>query len=140
MLVLVLRLILRDKSGKQHCLSFIGSKLGVEIFLKKRDYQERMRWNRGLRHLCILCLVVSKKLYEKFFCFLIAFLVIKSILKAQFSFIPWLLNFSDLPSWLKFEENIHTKAIVKLSREEHPLIGGKVPTFYSLRWAHLSLA
>ena len=31
-----LRLILKDKGGKQHCLPFVGSNLGVEIFLKKR--------------------------------------------------------------------------------------------------------
>ena len=31
-----LRLILKDKDGKQHCLPFVGSNLGVEIFLKKR--------------------------------------------------------------------------------------------------------
>ena len=43
----------------------------------------------------------------------------KGILKALFSFIPWLLNFSDL-LWLKIEEKICTKAIVKVSREEHP--------------------
>ena len=37
------RLILKDNGGKQHCLSFVGSNLGVEIFLKKRELQKRMR-------------------------------------------------------------------------------------------------
>ena len=96
MLMLALRLIVKDKGSKQHCLiPFFGSNLGVEIFLKKREHQKRMRWNRGLRHLCILCIEVSRK-----FCACLpfnCFLVIKGILKALFSFIPWLLNFSDLP-------------------------------------------
>ena len=34
------RLILKDKDGKQHCLPLVGSNLGVEIFLKKREYQK----------------------------------------------------------------------------------------------------
>ena len=37
------RLILKDKGCKQHCLSFVGSSLGVEIFLKKRELQKRIR-------------------------------------------------------------------------------------------------
>ena len=36
------RLILKDKGGKQHCLPFVGSNLGVKIFLKKRELQKRM--------------------------------------------------------------------------------------------------
>ena len=34
MLMLALRLIFKDKGGKQHCLPFVGSNLGVDIFLK----------------------------------------------------------------------------------------------------------
>ena len=90
MLMLALWLILKDKGGKQHSLPFVGSNLGVEIFLKKREHQKRMRWNRGLRHVCILCIEVSKKLYSK------SLSAYKGILKVLFSFIPWLLNFSDL--------------------------------------------
>ena len=40
--MLALRLILKDKGGKQHCLPFVGSNLEVEIFLKKRELQKRM--------------------------------------------------------------------------------------------------
>ena len=42
MLMLALRLFLKDKgSGKQHCLiPFVGSNLGVETFLKKREHQK----------------------------------------------------------------------------------------------------
>ena len=34
---------LKDKGGKQHCLLFLGSNLGVEIFPEKREHQKRMR-------------------------------------------------------------------------------------------------
>ena len=49
MLMLALRLFLRDKDGgKQHCLiPFVGSNLGVETFLKKMEHQKEMRYNRG---------------------------------------------------------------------------------------------
>ena len=30
------------KGGKQQCLPFVCSNLGVEIFLKKREHQKRM--------------------------------------------------------------------------------------------------
>ena len=33
--MLALRLILKDKGDKQHCLPCVGSNLGVEIFLKR---------------------------------------------------------------------------------------------------------
>ena len=40
MLLLALRLILKDKGGKQHCLvPFVGSNLMVELFLKKKEHQ-----------------------------------------------------------------------------------------------------
>ena len=65
MLMLALRLILKGKGGKQHCLPYVGSNLGVDIFLKKREHQKRMHWNRGLRHLCILCIGVSRKFDAK---------------------------------------------------------------------------
>ena len=59
------------KGGKQQCLPFVCSNLGVEIFLKKREHQKRMSWNRGLTHLCILCIGISTKFYAKPVCFLI---------------------------------------------------------------------
>ena len=131
--MLALRLFLKDKcGGKQHCLiPFVGSKLGVEEdgFLKKMEHQKRMRYNRGLRYLCILCIEVSGKFYVKPVCFLIVFLVIKGILKALFYFIPWLLNFSDLPNYdSNSRKRLYTKAIVKVSTEERPSpYWGKVP-------------
>ena len=75
MLMLALRLFLKDKGrGKQHCLiPFVGSNLGVETFLKMMEHEKRMRYNRGLCHLCILCIEVSRKFYVKPVCLLIAF-------------------------------------------------------------------
>ena len=102
MLILALRLFLKNKSGgKQHCLIlFIASNLGVEKFLKNMEHQKRMRNNRGLRHLCIVSIEVSRKFYFCKACMPFnCFLVMKWILKALFSFIPWLLNFSDLPNY-----------------------------------------
>ena len=130
MLMLALRLFLKDKGGKQHCLiPFVGSNLGVETFLKKMEHQKRMRYNRGLRHLCILCIEVSRKFYAKPVCFLIVFLVIKGILKALFSFIPWLLNFSDLPNYGSNSRKRYTLRLLSkcLVRSTLLPIGGKVP-------------
>ena len=90
-----LETVLEGQDGsKQNCLiPFVRSNLGAETFLKKMEHQKRMCYNRGLRHLCILCIEVSRKSCLPFNCFL----VIKGIPKALFSFISWLLNFSDLP-------------------------------------------
>ena len=75
MLMLALRLFLKDKGGgKQRCLiPFVGSNLRVETFLKKMEHQKRMRYNRGLRHFCVLCTEVSRKFYVKPICLLIVF-------------------------------------------------------------------
>ena len=40
---------------------FVGFNLGVEIFLKKREHQKKESvGNRRLRHLCTLCILVSR--------------------------------------------------------------------------------
>ena len=105
MLMLALRLFLKDKGGgKQHCLiPFVGSNLGVETFLKKIEHQKKMHYNRGLRHL--------------------------SILKALSSFIPWLLNFFDLPNYGSNSRKRHTLRLLSkcLARSTLLPIGGKVP-------------
>ena len=73
--MLALRLFLKDKGGgKQHVLvPFVGSNLGVKTFFKKMEHKKRMRYNRGLRHLCILYIEVSRNLYAKTVCLLIVF-------------------------------------------------------------------
>ena len=72
------------------------------------------------------------------------FLVIKRILKALFSFIPWLLNLSDLPN---FGSNSRKRYILRLLlkclvKSTLLSIGGKVPPtlWYPLWWAPFSLA
>ena len=35
--MIALRIILKNKGGKQYCLPFVDSNLEVEIFLKKRE-------------------------------------------------------------------------------------------------------
>ena len=41
--MLALRLILKGKGGKQHCLPFVVSNLGVEVFLKEEENEKRIR-------------------------------------------------------------------------------------------------
>ena len=41
MLMLALRVILKDKGGKQHCLPFASFNLGVEIFFEKEEISEK---------------------------------------------------------------------------------------------------
>ena len=57
--------------GKQHCLiSFVGSDLGVEKFFKTMEHQKRMRYKRGLGHICLLWIEVLRKFYVKPVCLL----------------------------------------------------------------------
>ena len=136
MLMSALRLIMKDRGGKQHCLPFVGSNLRVEIFFKKREHQKRMRWNRRLRHLCILCIWVSRKFYAKLACFLIVFLAVKRILKALFSFIPWLLNFSDLLGCGSSLRKRYTLRLLSnsLGRSTSPYCPYKFPLWFPLRF------
>ena len=124
-----MRLILKDKGGKQHCvISFAGANLGVEIFLKKREHPKRMRWNRFVAPLYTLYWGFKKILCKG--CLLFnCFLVIKRILKALFSFIPWLLNFSDLPNYGSNSRKRYTLRLLSkcLVRSTLLPIGGKVP-------------
>ena len=99
MLMLALSLILKGNGGKQHHLLFVGSNLGIEIFLKKREHQRKDASKQRIEappyalHLNlknILCKACLR------FCF---FLLTTGILKALFSCIPLLLNLSDFPSY-----------------------------------------
>ena len=110
--MLAFRLILKEKGGKQPCLPFVRSNLRVEIFLGKREHQKRMHWNRGLKHLCILYIGVFKKILCKACLVFNCCLVIKRILKALFSLIPWLLNFSD---FLNYGSNWRKRYTLRLS-------------------------
>ena len=68
--------ILKDKGGKQHNLPFVGSNLlgGWDIFEKEGTSEKDVFKNRGLRHLCILCIGVSRKFYVKPVCLIIFWL------------------------------------------------------------------
>ena len=112
--------------------------------MKKREHQKRMRWNRGLRHLCTLC--GFKKILCKACLLFHCSLVIKWILKTLFSFIPWLLNFSDLSNYgsnlrKRYALRLLSKCLVRSTLLP---IGGKVPPtlwFSSIPWwAFFSLA
>ena len=109
----------------------------------KREHQKRMRWYRGLRHLCILYVGASRKLYAKPVCFLVFFLVIKEILRVLFTFIPWLLSFYDLPGYGSNSSRRYTLRLLSkcLGRSIPPFWGEPFdPNFGSLRWAPFSLA
>ena len=69
---------------------------GLRYFLKRGNIRKRNHWNRGLKQRFTLCVGVSRKFHAQPLCFFNYFLVIKAILKALFSFIPWLFNSSDL--------------------------------------------
>ena len=136
--MLVLRLFLKDKGGgKQQCLiPFVGSNLGVETFFKKMEHQKRVCCNRGLRHLGILCIEVSIKLCQASLPFN-CFLVIKGILKCLYFFIPWLLNFSNLPNYGSNSRKRYTLRLLlkRLVRSTLHPVGDKVtPTLQYTLW------
>ena len=138
MLLLALRLLLKDKGGdKHHCLiPFVGFNLRFETFLKKMEHQKRMRYNRGLRHLYALHWGFKKIICKDCLPFN-CFLVIKGILKALFSFILWLLNFSDLPNYGSNSRKRYTLRLLSkcLVRSILLPIGGKVhPTLRYPFW------
>ena len=123
MLMLALSLFLKNKGGgKQDWLiPFVGSNLGVETFLKKMEHQKMMRYNRGLMHLCIVFIEVSRKFYVKPVCLLIFFFGYKRNSESSIFFHSLIIEFLWLASqWLKFEEKIYIKIIIKVSSEEHP--------------------
>ena len=99
---------------KVRCLRNVGCNLGLRYFWRRgnirKGFIEREDWGTSVYF--VLEFQGNSMQSLSVFCFL----VVKVILKALFSFIPWLLNFSDLP----FEEKVYTKAIIKVPIEEHP--------------------
>ena len=56
----MLRLILKDEGGKQHCLiPFVGSSLGVDMFLKKREPKSR----NSMGYICLKTTSLQLKYY-----------------------------------------------------------------------------
>ena len=122
MLMLALKLFLKDKSGgKQHCL--IPS-VGFNMVL--RHFWKRWYIRKG-------CVTIEDWGFKKILCKACllsnCFLVIKRILKALFSFIPWFLNFSDLPDYGSNSRKRYTLKLLSkcLMRSTLLLIKGKVP-------------
>ena len=118
-LILALRLILKDNGGKQHSLPFVGSNLGVEIFLRwtiKKGCVEIEYW--GMPVYFVL------RFQQNYMQSLSAF---EGILKALFFFIPWLLNFSDLHYYgLKSRKRYTLRLLSKCLRRYIPsLFGGE---------------
>ena len=113
--MLALRLILNDKGGKQHYLPFGG----WDIFeIEDRGILYILHWGFQ-KSLCKACLLFN------------CFLVIKGTLKALFSFIPWLLNFSDLPNYgsnsrKRYTLRLSSKCLVRSTllpiRDKAPLL------------------
>ena len=124
---------------------FVGSNLVVEIFLRNSEHQKKgalkQRIEAPLYTLYWVFIIILCKGCLLFYCFL----VIKRILKGLFSFIPWLLNSSDLPS---YGSNLRKRYTLKLSSmclgSRTPHIGGKALPFNSLldslRWVPFSLS
>ena len=55
--MLALRLMLKDKGGKQHCLPFVGSNLGVEILYKAPQYALYGGFKNILCEACLFLIV-----------------------------------------------------------------------------------
>ena len=134
MLMLALRLILKEKGGKQYCLPFVGFNLGVEIFLKKRKHQKKGALKQKIKAplytlhwdfkkiLCKACL--------RFYCFFL----IKRILKALFFFIPWLLTFSDLSSYGLNSSKRYTVRLLSVCLRRSTLLSGVNPLRFPLQF------
>ena len=82
--------------------------------------------------ICIHCIGFSRKFYAKACLLFNCFLVTKRILKALFSFVPWLLNFSDLPNYGSNSRKRLTLLSKCLVRSTLLPIDGKIDSF---RWA-----
>ena len=100
----------------------------MRYFSKRGNIRKSVRWKRGMSHLCTLCNRVSRKFHAKPICFFICFLLIKKILKTLFSFIPWLLNSPDLPSYGSNSRERHTLSLLSMClRRSTTSFGSKAP-------------
>ena len=125
MLMLALKLILNDKGGKQHCFYHLLILTWVLRYSWTRGTIRKKRIEAPLYTLYWVFKEIICKACQLCNCFL----VIKGILKAFFSFIPWLLNFSDLPNSGSNSRKRYTLRLLSkcLVRSTLLPIGGKVP-------------
>ena len=108
-----------DNCGKQHCLLFVSSNLGIEILFKKRGHQKKCAWKQKIEApLFTLCYGVSRKFYVNSVSFF--------NLKALFFFHSLIIVFLWFAQiWLKFEEKKHTKTIFNVQGGELLLTSGQ---------------
>ena len=120
--------------GKGLYITLFTIFLVLRYFWKRGNIKIRMCWNREMRHLCILG--VSRKFYRKPVWFFIVFWQKKIILKALFSFIPWLFNSSDLLSYgsnsrkrctLRILSICLGRSSLHIGRKASPLIPFSIP-------------
>ena len=124
---------------------FVGSNLGVKIFLKKREHQKKSALKERIEAPLWTLYWGFKKIPCKACLLFFCFLVIKRILKPLFSFTPWLLNSSDLPRYGSNSRERNTPRLLPICLwMSIPHIGGKAlppfgPLFTFLRRASFSL-
>ena len=125
MLMLALKLILNDKGGKQHCFYHLLILTWVLRYSWTRGTIRKKRIEAPLYTLYWVFKEIICKACQLCNCFL----VIKGILKAFFSFIPWLLNFSDLPNSGSNSRKRYTLRLLSKCPVRSTLlpIGSKVP-------------
>ena len=115
--MLALRLILKDKGGKQHCLSFVGSNLRIEIFLKKKEHQEKRSveiegWGTSVHFV----LGFQENSMESLSAFLM-FFANKKNSKNSIYFTPWFtefLSFIEYHSFPIYKSNSRKRYALKL--------------------------
>ena len=139
MLILALRLVLKQKVGKKYCLPLLVLRLGLRYFLKRGNIRKGFVeiedwgtsvhfvlgfWENYMQSLFALSLLMSRCLTKR-------------ILKALFSFIPRLLNFSDLPSYGLNSRKRYTLKLFSmcLGRNTPPLLRVKSLLRFLLRFS-----
>ena len=138
MLMLALRLILKGKVVNNSVCHLLILSWGLRYFWKSEN----------IRTGCVEIEEGFKKILCKAFLLFNCFLVIKGIPKALFSFIPWLLSFSDLPHYRSNSRKRYTLRLLSkcLGRSTPSPSGVKSPPTLrfplpsSSRWAPFNLA
>ena len=125
--MLSLRLILKSKSGKQHCLPFVGSNLSFEKFLKKNILQKHQQ--KGASKQMIQALLYTlywgfKKIQCKACLLFYCFLLTKRILIALVFVILWLMNLSDFPRYGSNSRKRYKLRLLPMPLEISPPISG----------------
>ena len=97
LLILVLTLILKNKGGKQHCLPFVGSNLGLRYFWKRGNIRKGCLEIKDWSTSTYFLLGFQENYIQSLSAFSLFFGYKREIRKDLFSFIPQISNLSDLP-------------------------------------------